>query len=215
MRYLIRLEKKRVAKTNAAAVREKDILLLQKEEEFKEENARKERQIMRLEKEKLRDELEHKSQEMADLLMNFARKNEVLILVKEDLQKLFAKIKGKDIMNELSRMVLNINNKIDTNIQSDDLLKRIEEQFDMVHNNFMKRLRATYPSLTTNELLMCAYIKMNLSTKEIAPLLNISVRGVETLRYRLRKKINMEAGENLGEYLNSIFINEDNEEVKK
>ncbi len=215
VRYLIRLEKKRVAKTNAAAVREKDILLLQKEEEFKEENARKERQIMRLEKEKLRDELEHKSQEMADLLMNFARKNEVLILVKEDLQKLFAKIKGKDIMNELSRMVLNINNKIDTNIQSDDLLKRIEEQFDMVHNNFMKRLRATYPSLTTNELLMCAYIKMNLSTKEIAPLLNISVRGVETLRYRLRKKINMEAGENLGEYLNSILINEDNEEVKK
>jgi DNA-binding CsgD family transcriptional regulator len=50
---------------------------------------------------------------------------------------------------------------------------------------------------------MCAYLKMNLSSKEIAPLLNISIRGVETLRYRLRKKFNLSRDENLIDYLNN------------
>jgi DNA-binding CsgD family transcriptional regulator len=53
---------------------------------------------------------------------------------------------------------------------------------------------------------MCAFLKMNLSSKEIAPLLNLSVRGVETLRYRLRKKIGLEREENLLEYLTSIDL---------
>ena len=80
-------------------------------------------------------------------------------------------------------------------------LKRVEEEFDLVHNDFIKKLRESYPDLTNNEILMCAYLKLNLSTKEIAPLLNISVRGVETMRYRIRKKFNLEREENLNDFL--------------
>lgn len=67
----------------------------------------------------------------------------------------------------------------------------------------MKRLHAKHPTLSNNERMMCAYLKMNLSTKEIAPLLNISVRGVETIRYRLRKKFGLEREDSLVDYLNN------------
>lgn len=80
-------------------------------------------------------------------------------------------------------------------------MKRFEDEFDLVHNDFMKKLRSRYPDLSNNEVLLCAYIKMNLSTKEIAPLMNISVRGMETMRYRIRKKFNLEREESLQEFL--------------
>ncbi len=101
-------------------------------------------------------------------------------------------------------MLVPINHRIEQNIQSDDVLKRFEEQFDLIHNNFIKRLTEKFPDLSANERKMCTYLKMNLSTKEIAPLLNISVRGVETLRYRLRKKFELGREENLLDFLNSF-----------
>jgi len=102
------------------------------------------------------------------------------------------------------RMIVSLNNQINSNIQSDDILKRFEEQFDIIHNKFISRVRTQHPDLTVGELKMCAYLKMNLSSKEIAPLLNLSVRGVETLRYRLRKKMDLTREDNLVEYLDSI-----------
>jgi DNA-binding CsgD family transcriptional regulator len=105
---------------------------------------------------------------------------------------------------ESKQMLILVRNKIESNIQGDEVLKKIEDQFDVVHNNFMKRLREKHPDLSNNERMMCAYLKMNLSTKEIAPLLNISIRGVETIRYRLRKKFELEREDSLIEYLNSL-----------
>lgn len=70
----------------------------------------------------------------------------------------------------------------------------------------MKRLHARHPDLSNNERMMCAYLKMNLSTKEIAPLLNISVRGVETIRYRLRKKFGLEREDSLTDYLSNSTV---------
>jgi len=155
------------------------------------------------EDEKLEYELKHKSQEMANLMINFLRKNEILTDIKSELFKVMDSLKsGKT--NESKKMLLLVRNKIDSNIQGDDVLKRIEEQFDLVHNNFMKRLREKHPDLSNNERMMCAYLKMDLSTKEIAPLLNISIRGVETIRYRLRKKFNLDRDENLTDYIMKI-----------
>lgn len=173
--------------------------VIEKERELHE----KERQIIQLEKEKLEHDLRYKSQEMANLMINVVRKNEILTEIKADLFKVMAAAKerkGKDIR----QLLLITGNKIDSNIKSDDMLKRIEEQFDLIHNNFMKRLQQEHPGLSVNERMMCAYIKMNLSSKEIAPLLNISVRGVETLRYRVRKKLLLGREVNLVEYL-SMF----------
>ncbi len=200
---LYRWDDIRVKRKKMQVVAEKNKELREMEKEYEAEKARREKQIMQLEKEKLEYDLKHKSQEMADLMINFVRKNEMLTEIKSDILKVSARLKGEGA-HEGRQQLLLINNKIDSNIQSDELLKRIEEQFDLIHNNFMKHLHARHPDLSNNERMMCAYLKMNLSTKEIAPLLNISVRGVETLRYRLRKKFGLERDSSLTEYLANI-----------
>ncbi|MDH6305068.1 DNA-binding CsgD family transcriptional regulator [Parabacteroides sp. PF5-5] len=193
-----RIERKRKAE---AAKKEEEMHL--REQEFQQESFRKEQEIIELKNEKLEQELTFKSQEMANLMINFSRKNEILMHIKQELYKVTSEMKGDDFA-KAKRMLLAINSSIDLNIQSDDALKRFEEQFNLVHNNFMKKLREKYPDLSVSELKMCAYIRMNLSTKEVAPLLNLSVRGVETIRYRLRKKIGLERDESLTEYLNTF-----------
>ncbi|QEC73562.1 hypothetical protein FSB73_19730 [Arachidicoccus ginsenosidivorans] len=73
--------------------------------------------------------------------------------------------------------------------------------FNKVHEDFFDRLIKAYPELTAQDLRLAAYLRMNLTTKEIAPLLNISTRGVEIKRYRLRKKIHLDEHENLNDYM--------------
>lgn len=200
--YVYRWDDVRVKRKKQQAVIEKDKELHGMEREYEEEKARQEKQIMQLEKEKLEYDLQHKSQEMANLMINFVRKNEMLTEIKSEILKVSALLKGEGAREGKQQLIL-INNKIDGNIQSDEVLKRIEDQFDLIHNNFMKRLHAKHPELSHNERMMCAYLKMNLSTKEIAPLLNISVRGVETIRYRLRKKFALEREDSLTDYLSN------------
>lgn len=202
MWYLYRWDDIRVKRKEKQAVMEKEKELHEMEKEHEKEKARQEKQIIQLEKEKLEYDLKHKSQEMANLMINFLRKNEMLTEIKSEIMKVVATVKGEG-SKEAKQQLLLINNKIDSNIQSDEMLKRIEDQFDLIHNNFMKRLHAKHPDLSHNECMMCAYLKMNLSTKEIAPMLNISVRGVETIRYRLRKKFGLEREDNLMDYLNN------------
>lgn len=185
-------ENKRIERKQLLAVREKD----QEVKEMKIE-------IGKLEKEKLDMELRHKSQEIADLMISVKRKNEILIEIKQGLVVAMNQFKGNMLKEGRQQLVL-INGKIDTNIEGDEILKRFEEQFDVVNNMFMQKLSAQFPSLSQNERMMCAYLRMNLSTKEMAPLLNISVRGVETMRYRLRKKLNLEREDNLMEFLNRV-----------
>lgn len=203
--YIYRWDDLRVKRKKQQAVVEKEIELHEMEKEYEAENERKERQIMELEKEKLQHDLQHKSQEMANLMINFVRKNEMLTEIKSELFKVISALKGESGSKEARQMLLVVGSKIDSNIQSDDVLKRIEEQFDLLHNNFMKHLGEKHPDLSLNERMMCAYLKMNLSSKEIAPLLNISIRGVETIRYRLRKKFGLEREDSLMDYLNNQF----------
>ncbi|WP_321426597.1 transcriptional regulator [uncultured Bacteroides sp.] len=198
--YVYRWDDLRMKRKKQQAVFEKDKELFLREKEFEKENARKEHQIMELENEKLEYDLQHKSQEMANLMINFVRKNEMLTEIKQELFKVISTLKGEGA-KQSKQMLMVVNGKIDSNIQSDEVLKRIEEQFDLIHNNFMKRLSEKHPDLSANERMMCAYLKMNLSSKEIAPLLNISLRGVETIRYRLRKKFDLDRDESLTDYL--------------
>lgn len=163
----------------------------------------KEQEIIKLNTEKLEQELTFKTQELANLMMNVSRKNESLTDIKEELYRISAELKGESSV-KAKRMLITLNNRIDSSISSDDALKRFEEQFDLVHNNFTKKLKEYHPDLTTSELKMCIYIKMDLSSKEIAPLLNLSIRGTETLRYRLRKKLKLEREDNLREYLDKL-----------
>jgi DNA-binding CsgD family transcriptional regulator len=76
-----------------------------------------------------------------------------------------------------------------------------ETNFNEVHEQFFKRLIHDFPDLTPSDLKLAAYLKMNLSSKELAPLFNISLRGVENKRYRLRQKLNLQAEDNIVEFL--------------
>ena len=80
--------------------------------------------------------------------------------------------------------------------------------FDKVHSSFLTALKNKFPALTPNELKLSAYLRMNLSTKEVAQLMNISVRGVEISRYRLRKKLELPTETNLFNFLMSITYDE-------
>ncbi|MBO4985361.1 MAG: transcriptional regulator [Bacteroides sp.] len=190
----------RVRRKKEQVAQEKEQEMHALEQVYEEESARQKHQIMQLEKEKLEYDLKHKSQEIANLMINTVRKNEMLTNVKSEIAKVIPMLKGEGAREGRQHLLL-INNKIDSTIQSDDVLKRIEEQFDLIHNNFMERLRTKHPNLSNGERIMCAYLQMGLSTKEIAPLMNISVRGVETLRYRLRKKFELPREESLTDYL--------------
>lgn len=200
---LYKVENSRIARKKRAVLQEKEEEMLLKEQAYTEDRLLKEQEIMELRNEKLMQELNHKSQEMANLMINFTRKNEILIEIKQELSRIASEMKGESSV-KTKRMLLTLNNSIDSNIASDDALKRFEEQFDLVHNNFMKKVREKHGDLTTSEIKMCAYVRMGLTSKEMAPLLNISVRGVETLRYRLRKKMNLDREASLTEYLGTF-----------
>ena len=100
----------------------------------------------------------------------------------------------KQIMKRINRA---INNRDDWKV--------FETNFNEVHDDFFKALLEKYPELSNKDLKLCSYLKMNLSSKEIAPLLGISVRGVEVQRYRLRKKMGLDAKENHYNVLISRF----------
>ena len=84
---------------------------------------------------------------------------------------------------------------------SDDDWDTFETNFDRAHQDFFNRLKIQFPDLTPGDIKLCAYLKMNLSSKEIAHLLNISIRSVEVHRYRIRKKLRLHSSDNLVEYL--------------
>jgi AraC family chitin signaling transcriptional activator len=79
-----------------------------------------------------------------------------------------------------------------------------KEAFNNADKKFIKKVKSKHPDLTPNDLRLCAYLRLNLSSKEIAPLLNISHRSVEVKRYRLRKKMNLSHNLNLTNYILEI-----------
>ncbi|MBQ9667386.1 MAG: hypothetical protein IJV45_01375 [Prevotella sp.] len=189
---LVRFENRRFARKNAAALAEKN-----------EEVSQMKVEIDKLEKDKMELDLRHKSQEIANLMLNVSRKNEILTEIKTDVMRVANRM-TLDTPTQNKRNLVLISNKIDLNMEGDDVLQRFEEEFDLVNNNFMQKLREQHPDLNNNERLTCAYLKMGLSSKEIASLLNISVRGVESVRFRLRKKLGLEAGDGLTDYINNF-----------
>lgn len=163
----------------------------------------KKKQIDKLEEEKLRNELNYKSDELVKTTLNVVRKNEILQKIKKDAESLSRTINDGNLVNT-RRGLLRLINQIDTNMEHDSDLDNFQSSFDAVHNDFFKKLGTLYPQLTNKDKMLCAYIKMDLMSKEIAPLLNISVRGVEISRYRLRKKLGLDEKANLAEFLQKL-----------
>ncbi|MBQ4822353.1 LuxR family transcriptional regulator [Aquimarina sp. MMG016] len=174
--------------------KQKEKLLEENKKQLELKEFEKEREIMRLNNEKLTQDIESKNRELASSTMNIIKKNEILNTIKKELQK-----------SESERGNLrNVERIIDKNLNSKDDWKHFEEAFNNLDKDFLKKLKAKHNDLTPHDLRFCTYLRLNLSSKEIAPLLNISVRSVEIKRYRLRKKLKLNHSDSLVSYILEI-----------
>jgi AraC family chitin signaling transcriptional activator len=172
-----------------------------KEDKLIEENNRlleikeleNEHKIMRVINEQLSLDVDIKSRELAVSAMSLNNKNELLAFIKEDLKKTDDNKNLKSVISTITK-----------NITGNDSWSVFKEAFENTDKEFLKKIKVTHPSLTPSDLRLCAYLRLNLSSKEIAPLLNISVRSVEIKRYRLRKKMDLSHDHGLVEYILSV-----------
>ncbi|MCK5135422.1 MAG: hypothetical protein KAR19_06495 [Bacteroidales bacterium] len=160
----------------------------------------KEKELIKLRNEKLNADLSFKSQELANSTMGIIKKNEFLLELKEIIKRQKEDLGTRFPEKYYSSLV----KKIDNNISSMDDWKVFEFHFEKAHEKFLHKLMTKYPQLSHSDLRLCAYLRMNLSSKEIAPLLRISYRGVENHRYRLRQKLLLKKEVNLTDFILSI-----------
>ena len=160
---------------------------------------RTESEIIRLKNEKLETEIQLKNAELAATAMNLMQKGEML-----------AKIKGE---------VIRIKKTTDNSHAEEDykkIIRMLEENktkrdwdtfaqhFDKVHSDFLVALKERYPNLTSGESKLCAYLRLNLTSKEISQLMSITLKSVELSRCRLRKKLNLHSDVNLANFLSTF-----------
>ncbi len=155
--------------------------------------------IIELENEKLQAEIEFKSQQLAAVAMTTINKNKILTGIKEIIEEQMKVLETRFPKKNYQEIIRAIDKYL-----TDDDWDTFEANFDRAHNDFFKRLKEKFPELTTGDIKICAYLKMNLSSKEIAHLQNISIRSIEVHRYRIRKKLRLNYSDNLVEYLMSF-----------
>jgi len=171
-----------------------------KEKEHQATLTQNEQEIDALKHQRLETEIIHKNKELALTTMHLVQRNELILKLQEPLTQILRKTTDTTAITEIKR----INKLLKEDAKMEDVWNQFANHFDQVHVDFLQRIRAKYPKLTTNDRKLCAYLRMNLTTKEIAPLMNISIRGVEVGRYRLRKKIGLGSTVNLTEFMLSI-----------
>ena len=170
---------------------EKMIRINQSQLELKE--IEKKQALMSIENEKLSQDIDGKNRELAISTMSMIKKNQFLSKIKSDLKEA-----------ESSSKISSVIKVIDRHLNNQDDWKFFEEAFNNADKDFLKKVKNYHPSLTNNDLRLCAYLRLNLSSKDIAPLLNISLSSVEIKRYRLRKKMNLSRNEGLTDHLLSL-----------
>jgi len=193
--YILRKLYARKLKRHQEHIQEK--LQREKDEFLKQEVIANEQQIVKIKNEQLQDALAGKSRELANSAMNIVYKNELLQKISDEMLNL-KDSNGKKLSEEQLRKIQKVINEGMTDERDWNLF---ESSFNEAHESFFKKLKVHHPDLVPNDLKLCAYLRMNMNSKEMASLLNISLRGVEIRRYRLRKKLNLEHDKNLVEFL--------------
>ncbi len=152
-----------------------------------------EQQRIKIDNEKLHTEVIAKSKELVNSTLNIIQKNDVLLEIKEELNSMKTGLPEKHY-NRLSHL-------IDYNLTHEESSRIFEDNFNEVHEAFLKSIKSQFPDLTPSDLKLAALLRMNLSSKEISPLLFISVRSIENKRSRLRKKLGLSESDNLTSFL--------------
>jgi DNA-binding CsgD family transcriptional regulator len=171
--------------------RKQESIIHKSEKELERRKLEEKEKIAQILNERLQIEIENKNRELAISTMSILKKNKFLYSIKSQLNNILHK----------EKVAKSVIEAIDHNINSEDDWKFFEDAFNNADKDFLKRIQTKHESLTNNDLRLCAYLRLNLSSKEIAPLLNISVKSVEMKRYRLRKKFGLPHQENLINYI--------------
>lgn len=153
--------------------------------------AQNEKEIIKIKNEQLKEEFKSKSNELAASTLSIIKKNELLSKVKD---QLLSNVEDKNSVKPIITI-------IDKSLNQNDDWELFKEAFNNADRKFLKKLKKAHPNLSPNDIRLCAYLRLNLSSKEIAPLLNISPRSVEIKRYRLRKKMDLTHDDNLVNYI--------------
>ncbi|HBB48350.1 MAG TPA: LuxR family transcriptional regulator [Flavobacteriaceae bacterium] len=171
--------------------RQRDRMLKAKTADLELRDLAAQKEIMALKNQQLKQDIEARNRELAISTMSMIRKNTTLNKLKSELVK----------TKEETQVIAPALSIIDQALKNDEDWEFFEQAFNHADKKFFKRIKEKHPSLTPNDLRLCVYLRLNLSSKEIAPLLNISARSVEIKRYRLRKKLDLERDVNLSEYV--------------
>lgn len=156
-----------------------------------------EKEIVKLQNEKLEQEILLKNKELASTSMHLAGNAQTLGKIKGELDKLGNKVNGEHEVKHILTLLKGAEN-------NSAAWEQFAAHFDELNDGFLKRVKQKYPGLSYAELKVCAFLRLNMSSKEIARQLNISVRGVELHRYRVRKKLGISTQQSLAEFLSEI-----------
>jgi hypothetical protein len=184
------------------AMRDKLIYLRLKKEhaeqaKLEEERLKTENELIQLKNLKLESEVTHQNNQLAAFATNSVQKMEFLNRLKKELEDISVEVPDNAALKKLIK-------NIDKESDFDNHWEQFQLNFDKAHNNFLARLKETYPSLKPGDLMLCAYTKLGKSNKEIGTLLNITISGVEKKRLRLKEKMNVAPEISLFDFLLQI-----------
>ena len=158
------------------------------------------KELLLLKEENLNLEIKKKNAALASSTLNNIKKNELLADLVIDIKKIDKELVNSSLHFPVKKVINKINNHL---IDKEDWLT-FQLHFTNTHAKFFQNLQEKHPELSSNEIKLSAYLKLNLSTKEIASLMNVAITSVEQSRYRLRKKINLDKDVNLVNYIQKI-----------
>ncbi len=150
----------------------------------------------RLKASELKIQLEQKNKELTSYALNFIQKNELIDELSDKINEV-KKQSDPSVIRELNQ----INKIVNDSSRIDQEWANFKIRFEEVHSGFLEKLTNTYSELGNAELRLCALLRLNMNLKESSRILGISVDSVKTARYRLRKKLNLNHGENLVDFL--------------
>lgn len=170
-----------------------EILVKNNQRQVAQVQLEKDKEIMKLKNEKLQHEIDSKTRELSVSTMSIIKKNEILNTIKNELADIKDDQKVKPVIKIINK---NLTNTSDW--------KLFQEAFNNADRDFLKKVKEIHSNLTPNDLRLCAYLRLNLSSKEVARLLNITTKSVEIKRHRLRKKMELSHNTNLVDYILSV-----------
>jgi DNA-binding CsgD family transcriptional regulator len=198
--YIRRSVKLKIRKNKYYETLEQRRLYLEKETKIRQEQFELEKEIERLKNEQLKLKILTKDKELVSNSLQVVKKNKLLNGIIHRLKDI-----DSETMDETAKLRFNkLYKTILKELNTDKSWNNLEKHIRNVHFDFLKRLKEQYPAITPREMDLATYLLMNMSTKEIAEIMNISDGGVELARYRLRKKLDLSRKENLTGFLMSV-----------